>query len=75
MGTASSLTLYSSTSLNDALAMQPSVVKRFFEGRPFEDWKKGKEAELKIHAAAVDRLNTVIRSIGNLGKVLARRRM
>ena len=75
MGTASSLTLYSSTSLNDALAMQPSVVKRFFEGRPFEDWEKGKEAELKTHAAAVDRLNTVIRSIGNLGKVLARRRM
>ncbi|KAF1049732.1 hypothetical protein [Xylophilus sp.] len=55
--------------------MQPSVAKRFFEGKPFEDWKKVKEAELKTQAAAVDRLNTVIRSIGNLGKVLARRRM
>lgn len=75
MGTASSLTLYSSTSLNEALAMQPSVAKRFFDGKPFEDWKKGKEAELKTQAATVDRLNTVIRSIGNLGKVLARRRM
>lgn len=55
--------------------MQPSVAKRFFEGKPFEDWKKGKEAELKTQAATVDRLNTVIRSIGNLGKVLTRRRM
>lgn len=75
MGTASSLTLYSSTSLNDALTMQPSVVKRFFESKQFEDWKKGRESELKLQAATVDRLNTVIRSIGNLGKVLARRRM
>ena len=71
----SSITLYSSTSLNDALALQPSIAKKFFESKPFEDWKKGKEAELKTQAAAVDRLNTVIRSIGNLGKVLARRRM
>ncbi len=55
--------------------MQPSVVKRFFDSKQFEDWKKGKEAELKLQSAAVDRLNTVIRSIGNLGKVLARRRM
>lgn len=72
---ASSLTLYSSTSLNDALAMQPSVIRRFFEGKHFEDWKKGRDAELKTQSAIVDRLNTVIRAIGNLGKVLARRRM
>lgn len=74
MGTASSLTLYSSTSLNEALAMQPSVAKRFFEGKPFEDWKKGKEAELKTQAAVVNRLNDVIRACGIVAKTIARSR-
>lgn len=74
MGTASSLTLYSSTSLNEALAMRPSIVKRFFEGKPFEDWKKGKEAELKTQAAVVNRLNDVIRACGIVAKTIARSR-
>lgn len=53
--------------------MQPSVVKRFFEGKPFEDWKKGKEAELKTQSAIVDRLNTVIRACGIIAKTVAKR--
>lgn len=73
MAAASSLALYSSTSLHGALDMQPSVVKRFFEGKPFEDWKKGKEAELKTQSAIVDRLNTVIRACGIIAKTVAKR--
>lgn len=72
MGMASSLTLYSSTSLNDALAMQPSVVKRFFEGRPFEDWKKRVDSELKTQTAIVERLNAVIQACVNVAKTIAR---
>lgn len=41
MTLASSLALYSPTSLNQSLAMQPSMVRRFFEGKPFDEWKRG----------------------------------
>lgn len=54
--------------------MQPSIVKRFFEGKPFEDWKKGRESELKTQSAIVDRLNTVISACGIIAKTVARSR-
>lgn len=71
---ASSLTLYSSTSLADALQMQPSAVRKFFEGKPFDDWKKGRESELKTQAAIVNRINDVIRACGIVAKTIARTR-
>lgn len=71
---ASSLSLYSATSLNDALDLPASVVKKFFDGKPFEDWKKGRDSELKIQAAIVDRLNSVIRACGVVAKTVARTR-
>lgn len=74
MNLASSLTLYSSTSLADAMQMQPSTVRKFFEGKPFDDWKKGRESELKTQAAIVNRLNGVIRACGIVAKTIARTR-
>jgi len=74
MGMASSLTLYSSTSLADAMQMQPSVVRRFFDGKAFEEWKKARESELKTQAAIVSRLNDVIRACGIVAKMTARTR-
>jgi len=74
MNLASSLTLYSSTSLADAMQMQPSTVMKFFEGKPFDDWKKGRESELKTQAAIVNRLNDVIRACGIVAKTIARTR-
>jgi len=56
------------------MAMQPSVVKRFFDGKPFDDWKKGRESELKTQAAIVNRLNDVIRACGIVAKTIARTR-
>lgn len=74
MSLASSLTLYSHSSLKDALAMQPSMARRFFDGKPFDDWKKGRESELKTQAAIVNRLNDVIRACGIIAKTIARTR-
>lgn len=73
MTLASSLALYSPTSLNQSLAMQPSMVRRFFEGKPFDEWKKGRESELKTQAAIVNRLNDVIRAVGVVAKTIGKR--
>lgn len=74
MSLASNISIYSHTSLLDALSLPTSVAKDFFDGAPFEDWKKGREAELKIQSAIVGRLNSVIRSIGILAKISAGRK-
>ncbi|ALK30844.1 hypothetical protein [Burkholderia plantarii] len=74
MALASSLTLYSATSLNDAMAMPPSVVRAFFGGKPFEIWKQAREAEQKTQAAIVSRLNDVIRATGVVAKLMAKTR-
>lgn len=52
--------------------MQPSSVRKFFEGKPFDDWKKGRESELKMQAAIVNRLNDVIRASVIVAKTIAR---
>jgi len=72
MNLAASLTLYSSTPLPCALQMTQSVARKFFDGGPFADWKKAREAELKTQAAVVNRLNDVIRSNGIVAKTIAK---
>ena len=74
MATVSSLTLYANTPLPVALDMPVSVVRKFFDGKTFEDWRKGQEAEAKMQAAIVNRLNDVIRACGVVAKTVARTR-
>lgn len=74
MELAGSLTLYSHTSLTDALQMQPSMARKFFDGKAFEGWKKGRESELKTQVDIVNRLNEVIRACGIVAKIIARSR-
>jgi len=74
MNLASGLALYTHTSLADAMAMQASTVRQFFDGKAFADWKKGREAELKMQAAVVERLNRVIEACGMVAKTVARTR-
>lgn len=68
---AHSLTLYSSTSLPEALRMTYSEADAFFEGKAHAEWRKGKEQELKLQAAVNDRLNGVIRACGAIVKTVA----
>lgn len=55
-----------------ALLMRRSDVTSIFESKAFSDWKKSREAQQKIDAAVLERLDGVIRAIASLGK--ARRR-
>jgi len=52
--------------------MPSSMTEKFFDGKAFADWKKGKESELKLQAAIVNRLNDVIRASGIVAKTVAR---
>lgn len=74
MSLASNLTLYSSTSMDAALRMRPSVVEDFFSSKPFDDWKKGEEAKSKLQAAIVGRLDGVTKGIGVVAKILSQKR-
>ena len=61
------ITLYTNTSINDALELTPSMAQEFFKSKAFEDWKNGKIAEQKLLVGIAQRLNNVIKSINNLG--------
>ncbi len=52
--------------------MSSSDAVTFFESKSFSDWKKGKESEMKVHVAGVNRMNEVIRAIGILAKIMNR---
>lgn len=69
-----SLSLYSSTSIPEAMGLATSDAQRFVESKALSDWRGGKEAESKVQTAVVDRLNSVIRAIGALAKSLSQRR-
>ena len=68
------LSLYSSTSLNEALKLPVSLATLFFESKAFSDWRKARESEAKTQAAIVNRLNIVITAIGGVVKAVAGRR-
>lgn len=53
--------------------MRPSDIKMIFDSKAFQDWKKAREIPNKMDNAICDRLDVLIKAIGNLGKVLAAR--
>lgn len=71
---ASMMTLYTSTSLQSALMIPRSDLEAFFEGKPFENWKKQKEIEAKNFVGVCDRLNEIIRGCNAICKTIARAR-
>lgn len=70
---AASLSLHGGTSLTESLELSPSFATRFFESKPFSDWRRNKESEAKTQAAIVNRLNEVIRGLSGLSKVMSGR--
>jgi hypothetical protein len=53
------------------MTLPASAAVAFFDGKPFEDWKNGREAEMKTQVAIVNRLNDVIRACGVVAKTVA----
>jgi len=70
---AANLSVTSHTSLPEALSMQPSMAKKFFDSKAFAGWEKSREAENKTQAAIVERTTGVIRAIVMLAKAIARK--
>lgn len=48
-----------------------SRVKKLFDSKPFDNWRQGRENETKARAAELQRLDTIIKSIGNLTQLTA----
>ncbi len=44
-----------------------------FDSKAYGEWKKSRDANQKIDLAVIDRLDVLIKSIGGLGKLLAKR--
>jgi len=65
---AHSLAIYSHTGLPDALAMPASDAQAFFDGKPYRDWRKGRDSEVKLQVGIAERLNGVIRACGAIVK-------
>ncbi len=73
MGLASRLTLEANTPLLQALDVTPELAADFFSSKNYENWQKTREAEWKLQAAMVDRLNEIIRGEGIIAKITAKR--
>lgn len=56
------------------MAMRRSDCESLFKSKAFEDWKKGRDAQNSRFLAICERLDNMIRAIGNLGKAMAARR-
>lgn len=53
--------------------MHRSDVREIFDSSTFRDWKKAREVEQKIDVAVVNRLDVVIKALGQLGKAIVHR--
>lgn len=69
-----SLSLYTATSLNAALELPVSFAHNAIDSKPFDNWKQGKESEMKVQSAIVGRLNEIIRALGVVAKTVVRAR-
>jgi len=67
-----SLFLHFGVSYSNAQAMRSSDVRSIFESRAYSDWKKSQEAQHKVDAAIIDRIDNATKAIVNLGKAIAR---
>jgi len=71
--TVASLFLHFQRSYDEASRMRRSEVREIFDSSTFRDWKKGREAEQKIDLAVINRLDVVIKALGQVGKAIATR--
>jgi hypothetical protein len=65
---AASLSLYANMPLPQALDTPQSVAALFFESKTYKGFMKDREAENKMQAEIIGRLNTVVKAINVLIK-------
>jgi hypothetical protein len=71
---AANLFLNFNIDFDKAMAMRRSDIKTIFESKQFKDWKRSREAQNRQHLAVCERIDNVVRSLANLGKVVAQKR-
>lgn len=50
-----------------------SYARAYFDHPAFKEHRKAKDAEQRLEVAVIERLNNIVRAIGQLGKALAGR--
>jgi len=55
------------------LRLTSNQASHFFESKAFTDFRKHRDAEMKIQVAVVNRLNDVVKSVGILAKMMSKR--
>lgn len=74
IGQAGELAINANTALPLALSVTLSDAADFFESGAFTNFRKGLEAKQRMNSAVLQHIGAVVKSIGELGKVLSRRR-
>lgn len=67
------LDLHGGTSYAQALALPLSFARAYFDSSAHQQHLKTREIQQKNDLAVIGRLDTVIKAVGSLGRVLARR--
>jgi hypothetical protein len=66
----STLFLKFGLSPNEALRTRYSDLGTVFKSKAFEDWKKAQEASYKQELATINRLDALLKVMGNLGNAI-----
>ena len=70
---AGELAIHAHTALPLALATPMSAARDFFDSKAFANYRKSLESRQKLSLAVLQRFEGVIKAMGGLGKLLARR--
>lgn len=65
--------LYFGQDLVSSGKLTDTRVRKLFESKPFSNWKKGREHEAKNVKAQMDRLDGIIKAVGVVAQVIAKR--
>lgn len=65
------LALYFGQDLVQCGKLTYSRVKHLFDSKPFDNWRKTRENEAKARAAEFQRLDAIIKAIGNQTQLMA----
>lgn len=69
--TRAELALYFGQDLAQCGKLTYSRIKQLFDSKPFDNWRQTRENEAKARAAEFQRLDAIIKSIGNQSQLIA----
>lgn len=67
------LALYFGQDLIQCGKLTETRIRKLFESKPFENWKSNRENEHKAVQAELNRLDAIIKSLGNVAQIIAKK--